>query len=293
MRWTRFVAGIILAVAMTGVSRADLLVSGYEASVNDRFYVGADKAFLGDPYDFSGVGNTVNASGTGRGQWATLVSSHYFLSAWHDHPGAGSAVTFFADNNPNGTPYTYTVASVQRVGMTDLALERLTTSVAPNIQPFAVVADNEPALTDATINVYGIPNRLGLNNIDGFAPFGVGTLNPVTGSDATGETFTYDYDAGKPEEAMLQGGDSGGPSFVVVGGQLALVGIHWFNYTGNTDPNSAPNGSGDTYVSRYINQINALMTGEQLTVVAVPEPSTMLLLIVGLPGAGLFFRRRS
>ena len=94
---------------------------------------------------------------------------------------------------------------------------------------------------------------------------------------------------------MLNGGDSGGPSFVVVGGQLALVGIHWFKYSGDTDPNSEPTGSGDTYVSRYITEIDALMkpSGEQLTVVAVPEPSAILLLAIGLPGVGLILRRRA
>lgn len=294
MHWARIAAGIVLAVAITGVSRGEMLVNGYQASVNDRFYVGADKAFLGDPYDFSGVGSTRNTNGVGTGPWATLVSASYVLSSTHDHPGVGSTVTFYENNDPNGPSHTYTVLSGQQVAGTDLFLERLTAPVpaSDNIHPFAVVADNVPALTGAKIEVYGVPNRLGLNNIDRFA-----TFDNVVGSSATGEALTYDYDTShgyNPGEAMLQGGDSGGPSFVVVGGELALVGIHWFNYTGDVDPNRAPNGSGDTYVSRYINQINALMTGgEQLTVVAVPEPSTILLLVIGLPAAGLFLRRRA
>ena len=139
MRWTRFVAGIALVTAMTGVGRGAMVVSGENDAVNDRFYVGADKAFLGASYDFSGVGNTINANNAsmGTGQWATLVSAHYFLSAWHDHPAVGSTVTFYANNDPSSTPYTYTVASAEKVGDSDLALETLTGPVSPDIQPFA------------------------------------------------------------------------------------------------------------------------------------------------------------
>ena len=42
---------------------------------NDRFYAGADKAFIGQPYDWSGVGLSSN------GSWATMISPTYFVSA--------------------------------------------------------------------------------------------------------------------------------------------------------------------------------------------------------------------
>ncbi|MEO6808104.1 MAG: trypsin-like serine protease [Isosphaeraceae bacterium] len=287
MSWTRFAAGIFLAFALTGVSRADLLVYQYEPAVNDRFYVGSDKAFIGESYNFSGVGNT-NTSGAG--QWATLVSSSYFVSADHLHPAVGSTVTFFENNNPNGPSHTYTVASGQQVGTSDLFLGKLSTPISAldNIHPLAIVADNESALTGATINVYGVPNRVGLNTINGFD-----TVSNVTGSSAVGRAYTYDYDTTNgfgPGEAMVQVGDSGAPSFVTIGGQLALVGVHWFNYDSS---GLAPAGSGDTYVSRYIPQMDALMasSGEQITV--VPEPAALLLLAIGLPGVGLLLRRRS
>jgi hypothetical protein len=279
-------------IAMPGMSQAKLLVSGYEPAVNDRFYTGADKSFLGDPFDFSGVGNTANTNGAGTGRWATLISPTYFLSAWHFRPAALSTVTFFENNDASGPSHTYTVASGQKVAGTDLFLGKLTAPVATSdkIHPFAIVADNKTALMGATIGVYGAPNRLGLNSIDGF-----GTFGPSSGLASTGEAFTYDYDTANgfdPGEAQLHGGDSGGPSFVVTGGQLALVGIHWFTYSDSNDPTVA--GSGDTYVSPYITQINALMTGgEQLTVLSVPEPSTILLLAAGLPCVGLLLRRRS
>jgi hypothetical protein len=180
-----------------------------------------------------------------------------------------------------------------KVAGTDLYLGKLSSSVSTsdNIHPFAVLANNKAALTGATIGVYGKPNRLGLNTIDGFT-----TVGPESGLASTGEAFTYDYDTVNgfnPGEAHLEGGDSGAPSFVAVGGDLALVGIHWFTYSDDNDPSII--GSGDTYVSRYINEINTLMlpSGEQLTVITVPEPATILLLAAGLPCARLLLRRRS
>jgi hypothetical protein len=274
------------------VSEADLLVLGSDPAVNDRFFSGSGKSFLGDPYNFSGVGNTVKPNEIGTGRWATLISPTYFLSAQHFRPAIGAGVTFFENNDASGPSHTYIVDSGVNVAGTDLFLGKLKTSVSTsdNIHPFAVLADNKAALTGATIGVYGVPNRLGLNTIDGFT-----TVGPASGLASTGEVFTYDYDTVNgfnPGEAYLRGGDSGGPSFVAVGGDLALVGIHWFTYSDNNDPSII--GSGDTYVSRYIDEINALLpSDEQLTVITVPEPATILLLAAGLPCVGLFLRRRS
>jgi hypothetical protein len=272
---------------MTNVGRGELLVYQYQPAVNDRFYVGADKAFLGGSHDFSGVGNT-NPAGTG--QWATLVSPSYFLSAAHFAPAVGSTVTFFETNDPNGPSHTYTVASGQQVGTSDLFLGKLSAPISPldKIHPFAVAANNESALTGATIDVYGVPNRVGLNKIDAFD-----TFTNIIGSSAQGRAFVYDYDTTngfRPGEAMVQVGDSGAPSFVNIAGQLALVGTHWFNDTGAS---GSPPLSGDTFVPSYITQLNALMasSGEQITI--VPEPAAILLLAIGLPGVGFLLRRRS
>lgn len=84
--------------------------------MNDRFYAEAGKAIIGGSYDFSGVGNTNTA---GMGQWATLVSASYFVSAAHFAPAVGSSVTFFENNDPNGPSHTCTVASGQQVGGSD------------------------------------------------------------------------------------------------------------------------------------------------------------------------------
>src|SRR5690606_13143804 len=108
------------------------------------------------------------------------------------------------------------------------------------------------------------------------------------------DVFLYDYDVGVggmgADEARVEGGDSGGPTFAIgAGGALGLVGIHWFNY----DPSDGQlGGSGDTFVPSFIDEVNAAMalagSSERLSVItAVPEPSTAALLLVGIAAVGL------
>ena len=117
------VAGLVLS--LPGVARADMLIRAHEAQRHDRFYAGADKAFLGQAFDWSGVGKA-------GGRWVTMVSPSYFLSAAHYAPSAGSVVTFY-EGNDGSTPHTYTVAAGgQQITVngvkTDLWLGKLTTS---------------------------------------------------------------------------------------------------------------------------------------------------------------------
>jgi hypothetical protein len=278
---------LVLVCALAGVSAADLTILDYQAQRNDRFYVGSDKAFIGQGFDFSGVGKAGN-------QWAVLISPTFALSARHAAPGG--TVTFISGNDPNGPSFTDTVVANAQIGSSDLNLVQLATPVpsAANINFFPIVADNEAALLHQQILVYGQPNRVGTNNIDTFDNFTVPNAN-------AGRGFTYDYDAtgaSGPNEAMLDGFDSGGPSLVSVNGRLALVGIHWFTFQ-ETDQNGniISQGSGDTYVSPLIDQINAtiasLGSSERVTVVsAVPEPAALVLVALGLPAVTVVARRR-
>ena len=102
---------------------------------------------------------------------------------------------------------------------------------------------------------YGLPDRVGLNDISY-----VGSA-PSTLSGKVVE-FSYENPGGEGgDETYIQSGDSGGPSFVISGGKLALVGLHYYNwapnppYSGNVPPNQvAPGdfGSGDTFVPNYV-----------------------------------------
>ena len=234
---------------------------------NDRFL--GSSTFIGAPYDWSGVGMS---SG---GSWATMISPTYFLSANHDHPAPGSTVTFHTGNSLSSPSFTYTVdnfyyqTNYQDNG-SDLCLERFTTPVDPRIAQYPVLAlPNDAAYIGVTNWTYGYPNRVGKNNIDSIQNLGP----PDMVGYGTTRVMYYGYNAtgGQgPDEAYLEGGDSGGPSFAVVNNSLALLGIHFVN--DGAVYNGAP--SGDSFVPFYVNQLDAQMTGGEQVATVAPVPAT-------------------
>jgi hypothetical protein len=306
---------VLAVLALVGGAKGDTFLQGLAGANglqnegnqgasprNDRFL--DSPSFIGQPYDWSGVGFS---SG---GSWATMISPSYFVSATHDHPTPGQTVTFHLDNNPNGPTATYTVSSVgyqtnssQIPGATysgsDVWLGKLTAPVSSNIAKYPVekLASNS-AYVGQTIWTYGYSNRIGKNNIDSISP-----LNGVYTPEST-QVMYFDYNAtgGQgPDECYLEGGDSGGPAFAVVNGSLALLGTGFVNavdlgLTGGSGYNSgiydgAP--SGDAFVPFYTDQLAANMGGETLATVApVPEPITMTLVAMGVVGLSGYVRNR-
>ena len=254
-----------LLLCSCGLASAAMVVQGYNPANHDRFYVGADKAFIGDPYNWSGVG--VN----GFASWATMISPDYFISANHSHPADGSTLTFYYSNDPNGGYETATVDSGQYIGDADVWLGKLSAPVSSNVAKYPVLSlPSLSAYVGLTVNTFGLSNssiasqnqRLGRNVI---------TVD-------TAAVFEYNYDAPGlgADESLATSGDSGAPAFVVVGGTPALVGTVWF---GNQTTYV-----GDSFVSGYIGQINAAMVGEQATTISVPEPCTLDMLALGAIG---------
>ena len=77
----------------------------------------------------------------------------------------------------------------------------------------------------------------------------------LTASNIT-DTITYDDDRGTglslgADEAYLQSGDSGGPTFITVGSELVLTSIH-LGIDG-TQPLT------DSFLSNYIDEISAIV----------------------------------
>ena len=235
------------------VSPADLYLQGVGAdhelsSTHDRFYSGADKAFIGQGYDWSGVGRNQ------AGQWATMISPSYFVSAYHSHPDPGDTLTFHSDNNAGGPAYVTTgiIEGILIPGTSDLYLGKLTTP----IPAFAGIATyplwtlgSLAAYTGKDTFVYGTYNKVG--------------RNAVYSVSSTQAYFMYNATGGDgPDEAYLESGDSGSPTFGYANGQLALLGVHWTN-SGVTPYDQAT--WSDSYAAGFVAAIQASMVGETLS----------------------------
>ena len=288
----------ILFLTATAV-RADLFLQNLDPDKHDRFQ--NSENFIGNDFDWSGVASGGN-EGIVRPGWSVMVTPRHFLSATHYHAGNGTSVEFFHSNDPNGGSEVHTVSSGRRILNTDIWLGELDSDVSEDVAIYPILPTSRAVgseifvvgLSDSanTNTDKQISQRVGRNVID----------REVRGLDALGrvaDVIIYGYDSGSDgvgdDEAEVRGLDSGGPSFGVVNDQLALVGIHWFLYgDGDFDDLVAPTGSGDSFVSRYFDEINdqlATMTGGHSLLSAVPEPTSVtLLLMTGLAALGI--RRR-
>jgi hypothetical protein len=215
-----------------------------------------------------------------------MISPHYFLSAYHFAPALTHALRFYETNDPSGAFEDHAIESGMRIGDTDLWLGKLDAPVTSaaiypilnlpthwDYEGLVIYTFGRSDTTPQETNV-----RLGRNNID-FVTFG----SDPDSDGSTGEilVFDFDYPTGGvgADESHLQPYDSGGPSFAVLGGSPALVGIHWFI---GDDPVVY---SADSFVPDYITQLNAAMAelgegefDEQVTVL-VPEPSVLVMLL--------------
>ncbi len=283
------------------------MIRGFEPRRHERFFTGDDKAFIGEPFDWSGVGNT---AANGTGQWATMVSPIHFLTSNHNPP-TGSTLTFFTGNTPSESDrrdFSIVSNSLQRIGDTDLMIGTLSAQVNeqgiafyPVIGPpppgASQLGEMEIALLGREIFMYGRAHRVGRNTIEGFATVGDPLSpfpNPVAGA-AGRSLVSFFNDPDFDSEARAEGGDSGGATFLVQEGSLALAGLHWFKFEGELAGQNI-SGTGDASIAHSINAINAAMSGSGfgLTVIAVPEPSALVLALVG--GSALLWvrqRRRS
>ena len=66
---------------------------------HDRYYSGADKAFIGAALDFSGVSSSP--------PWATMISPQYFITASHLPATSQSTLTFHEGDDANSGAHTH------------------------------------------------------------------------------------------------------------------------------------------------------------------------------------------
>lgn len=278
--------GAPLSAALVLFSSAGhaLYLEQYQANVNQRFYAGADRAFIGEGYNWSGVNNGP--------PWATLISPSYFLSAAHAAPAAGSQLNFYPGNDFSVAPETHIVDNFffqtsLNGSPSDLWLGRLTAPVSSAITTYPILKlPSEADYIGLSMFVYGHGTNYGAGNLVGLNKISV--VDTLYYNTREAEYF-FDSNSG-PSTAALTGGDSGGPSFVAFNGELALVGIHFWSC--GTNPGDC---QGDSFVPFYIDQISAAMGSEQLRVVgAVPLPQSAGMFVLGaLLLASAAYRRKT
>ena len=239
--------GVLGCMAINPIMAATK-IQGYESYLHERYYVGDDRAFVGDSYDWSGVGLTSISPNDLLPRWATMISSNYFISANHAHPQVGETVRFYETNDPDGAYEEHVVLSGMQIDKTDLWIGRLETSVSDNIGIMPVI--NLPDLSDyvgQTINIMGWSTTTSSDRMS----MRMGR-NVVTASTDSYIRWKYDVPGIGADEAKTQSGDSGGGSFIVYNNQPSLVGIH-------------SGANADTSVPAYSSDINFLLCGESLT----------------------------
>lgn len=280
------IATLIISTLCTPAAWPALSLQSYSAASHHRF--ADDPAFIGSGYDWSGVAY--------NGDWATRISDTYYVTAWHAR--ATGSLTFYEDNDPLGNTVTRTSSSLTRIGTTDIAIGRFSSSPGATIAIYGIADEFTTQATfasspyfDMEAFVVGLNGtggntttnfRVGRNELDGFYDDVV--LVPPAAN--VTDMITYDNDSPGlgADEAYLQSGDSGAPLFITVGSELVLIGIH-----AGIDPTL----SASSFLSNYITEISALVEagGESLTLIsAVPEPSSSLLFALG--AVILMLRRR-
>ena len=297
-----------------------LVIANYTDDENLRFH--GDPSFIGNPYDWSGVGRTsVSADSSVNKEWATLLGENYFISAVHYHPSTGDTITFKGGNLVSSPTFNYTVAGGFSVPGTDLWIGYTSGAISPTLKRYAfntTAADNlsETGLVGNTLfingdNVAASPGTItdslvGTNQTEAWIEGGSTTIDSTpTTIDVLSSPINFDTfvlwenlaadttNTVTRHEGLMQSGDSGSPAFQIVGGDLEIAGLAYSVFTapgieGDFDSASSGNeqrvGSLYSYTGSYTTQINNTIA----LVPAVPEPSTLGFLII----AGFGFLRR-
>ena len=291
---THLIAAISLLFLAASSLHASIIIDGYTDPTNDRF---SNSSFFElDGFDLSGIGQD------GSGKWATAISRNVVISAAHF--SSTGTIYFYPGNDSTEAPVTRTVVSGTKIGSTDLYVSVLSASLPNSIKHYSFATEplsGTPGTTPLTVANAGIyqglnaylfgrspfdtesdPNReyyndqaVGRNIVSGYSenvPF-LGNTNAdaiLFTRDSMGDSNYVTY------EAKFQSGDSGGPTFVDVSGELRLLGTNAFIY-GSTEFEIGGNGSGINYTGNQAAFLNNF-----IAINAVPEPGSLILFALAM-----------
>lgn len=300
----------LAAVFSIQVSYGATNILNYDPDLFDRF---DSSSFVGDSLDWSGVGREEGS----RGRWATMIGPRHFLSVNHFRPRDNSDIIFHENNDSAGPTVRRTAVSGQRIGNTDIWVGELDSSVPASVRIYDVsstildLSSSLGSLADTFIYTVGLRDSWDEAGTTNFAV----SFNNLEVGDSTAEAngdfqavgfvrdVSGDPNLNDPGESFLQIGDSGAPSFVDMGGQLTIVGLHSYTVSGlgenftsfgdfveSQSPNSPYNQTGPP-VERDISFDNFLGNYRDDILQAVPEPSYGAFFL-GLSGLALVACRR-
>lgn len=273
--------GLLLLTVTT--AQGAITISGFASATNDRF--ANSPKFVAYNYDLSGIARDED------GRWLAMISPNVFLTAYHYAPVSGTAVKFYATNDPLGPSVTRTVgATGQRFLNSDIWIGVLDQPLTADYTyyPFATERLDEKSFPKSPYYgaeaflvgrspTYSFPESqsmaVGRNVLDTW----VKSVKPIGGTAQDAAMAALRHWPGEAGfvkyEAYLNHGDSGAGMFVgnALGG-LTLVGINWFH--GYID-NKAMNGF--AYVGNYARQIESFLTLHSLDFQAIPEPAAFAL----------------
>jgi hypothetical protein len=257
---------VAVAIGAGAVPLRALDVTGYEPAVNDRFAAGYPNApvpnqgskFVGGAFDWTCVGWDAEEPTHS----VTLISPRHFIYATHQQVGAVGEELAFVGRD--GALHRYKIEKLAKVpfppdqfGKTkdsDLSLGTLSREVPASHGvtpvPVAHLGADLTKYLGQRLFVYGHTAKIGTNEVvDAFV---------TPGEAAEIKFLTKGLITGM---AVTESGDSGSPSFIVVGGKLAAVGIH--SEVGQ-----------DTFLQPFIDGLNKLMAadGQSVSVATAPMP---------------------
>lgn len=289
---------VLFAVMLAGKAGA-VVIAGYSSTAHDRFASGFPSApvpntsgsFIGAGLDWSGVGWGFTDPTRG----VTMISDRYFVYAAHWPPWAagsqvsflspvlGAVVSFTVDAGFGWSPAPLNAGQ----GQPDLRVGRLASPISSTMGIASYPILNLPALGDylgIETLIYGrgtyapTSPRIGSNHIEGLGAY-----------DLSGDSVNDNYgsfyldDLAPAGEARFEGGDSSSPTFVNIGGQLALIGTHAAVGTIGLQFVSV-----DNFIPVFLGEMQAASI-PFLTI--APEPGRAVLILMAL-AASLSHRRR-